>query len=69
VRLDTVLAYQLESRACKPSLRQPQRAPDGALVHGDRHFLEQATPHSLVQQHAVTFFAEAQAEGVLDLPQ
>lgn len=69
VRLDTVLAHHLESRACKPSLLQPQRAPDGAPVHGERHRQEQATPYSLVRPHAVTFFAQAQAEGVLDLPQ
>jgi len=38
--------------------RQPQRAPDGAPVHYERHRPEQTTPCRLVQQHAATFIAE-----------
>ena len=45
--------------------RQPRRAPDGAPVHYERHRPEQTTLYRLVQQHAATFFAEAEA----DLPQ
>ena len=47
--------------------RQPQRAPDGAPVHYDRHRPEQTTLYRLVQQHAATFFAQAEAGA--DLPQ
>jgi hypothetical protein len=32
--------------------RQPQRAPDGAPVHYERHRPEQTTLDRLVQQHA-----------------
>ena len=47
--------------------RQPQRAPDGAPVHCERHRPEQTTLYRLVQQHAATFFAQAEAGA--DLPQ
>ena len=40
---------------------QPQRAPDGAPVHYERHRPEQTTLYRLVQQHAATFIAEAEA--------
>ena len=40
--------------------RQPQRAPDGASVHYERHRPEQTTLYRLVQQHAATFFAQAE---------
>jgi Putative transposase len=51
--------------------RQSQRAPDGAPVHYERHRPEQTTLCRLVQQHAATFFAqaEAEAEAGADLPQ
>ena len=49
--------------------RQPQRAPDGAPVHYERHRPEQTTLYSLVQQHAATFFAQAETEAGADLPQ
>jgi len=39
--------------------RQTQRAPDGAPVHYERHRPEQTTLYRLVQQHAATFFAQA----------
>jgi urease alpha subunit len=38
--------------------RQPQRAPDGAPVHYERHRPEQTTLYRLEQQHAATFFAQ-----------
>ena len=41
--------------------RQPQRAPDGALVHCERHRPEQITLYRLAQQRAVTFIAETEA--------
>ena len=44
--------------------RQPQRAPDGAPVHYDRHRPEQTTLYRLVQQHAATFFAQAEDAAV-----
>ena len=47
--------------------RQPQRAPDGAPFHSERHRPEQTTLYLLVQQHASTFFAQAEAGA--DLPQ
>jgi hypothetical protein len=49
--------------------RQPQRAPDGAPVHYERHRPEQTTLYSLVQQHAATFFAQAEDAAGADLPQ
>ena len=42
--------------------RQPQRAPDGALVHYDeRHRPERSTLHLLMQQHAARFIAQTEA--------
>jgi hypothetical protein len=49
--------------------RQPQRAPEGAPVHQQRHRPEQTTRYRLVKQHAATFFAQAQAEAGADLQQ
>ena len=49
--------------------RQPHRAPDGAPVHYERHRPGQTTLYRLVQQHAATFFAEAEAAAGADLPQ
>jgi len=48
--------------------RQPQRAPDGAPVHCVRHRPEQATLYRLVQQHAGTFFAQAEDAADAGLP-
>jgi hypothetical protein len=41
--------------------RQPQHAPDGPTVHYERHRPELTTLYRLVQQHAATFFAQAEA--------
>ena len=49
--------------------RQPQRAPDGTPVHFERHRTEQTTLSRRVQQHAATFFAQAEGEAGADLPQ
>ena len=50
--------------------RQPQRAPDGAPVHDERHRPEQTTLYRLVQQHAATFFEQASGRTAgADLPQ
>ena len=49
--------------------RQPQRAPDGAPVHYERHRPEQTTLYRLVQRHAATFFAQTGAAAGADLPQ
>ncbi len=49
--------------------RQPQRAPDGAPVHYERHRPEQTTLYRLVQQHAGTFIAQTEAAAGTDLPQ
>lgn len=49
--------------------RQPQRAPDGVPVHYERHRPEQTTLYRLVQQHAATFFAQAEDATGADLPQ
>ena len=48
---------------------QPQRAPDGAPVHYDRHRPEQTMLYRLVQQRAATFFAQAEDAAGADLPQ
>ena len=49
--------------------QQPQRAPDGAPVHYERHGPEQTTVYRMVQQHAATFFAQAEDVAGADLPQ
>jgi hypothetical protein len=49
--------------------RQPPRAPDGAPVHYERHRPEQTTLYRLIQQHAATLFAQAEAEACAELPQ
>ena len=48
--------------------QQPQRAPDGARVHYWRYRPKQTTLHRLVQQHAETFFAQAEDAAGADLP-
>lgn len=51
--------------------RQPcagQKAPDSAPVHYERHRPEQTTLFRLVQQHAATFIAQAEAEAGAGLP-
>ncbi len=51
-------------------VQQPQRAPDGAPIHYERHHRpEQTTLYRFVQQHAATFFAVAEAAAGADLPQ
>ena len=47
----------------------PIRAPDGAPVHYERHRPEQTTLYRLVQQHAATFFEQAESAAGADLPQ
>jgi hypothetical protein len=47
---------------------QPQRAPDGAPVNYERYRPEQTTLYRLVQQHAATFFAQAEDASGADLP-
>ena len=49
--------------------RQPQREPDGTPSHCERHRPEQTTLYRLVQQHAATFFAQAEDAAGADLPQ
>lgn len=49
--------------------QQPQRAPDGAPGHGERHRAERTTLYRLVHQHAATFIAEAEAAAGAELPQ
>ena len=49
--------------------RQPQRAPDGAPVHHERHHPERNTLYRRVQQRAATFLAQAEAEACADQSQ
>lgn len=49
--------------------RQPQRTPDGAPVHYERHRPEQTTLYRLVQQHAASFIAHTEASTGAELPQ
>ncbi len=49
--------------------RQPQRAPDGAPLHYERHRPEQTTLYRLVQQHAASFIARTEASTGSELPQ
>ena len=48
--------------------RQPQRAPDGAPVHYERHRPEQTTLYRLVQQHVASFIAHTEASTGSELP-
>ena len=48
--------------------RQPQRAPDGAPLHYERHRPEQSTLYRLVQQHAASFIAQTEASTGAELP-
>ena len=48
---------------------QPQRAPERAPVRYERHGPEQTTLYRLVQQHAATFFAQAEGAAGANLPQ
>ncbi len=51
------------------TVQQPRRASDSAPVHCERHRPEQPTLYHLAQQHAATFFAQAEAATGADLPQ
>ena len=48
--------------------RPPQRAPDGAPIHYERHRPEQTTLYRLVQQHAAGFIAHTEASTGAELP-
>jgi hypothetical protein len=48
--------------------RQPQRAPDGAAVHYERHRPEQTTLYRLVQQHAASFITHTESSTGSELP-
>lgn len=47
---------------------QPQRAPDGAPFHYERHRPEQITLYRLVQQHAVSFISHNETRPVPSCP-
>ena len=51
------------------AIGRAHRAPDSAPVHYERHCPEQTTLYRLVQQHAATFIAQAEAAAGADLPQ
>ena len=48
---------------------RPTLVPQGAAVYYERHRPEQTTLYRLVQQHAATFIAQAEAAVGADLPQ
>ena len=48
--------------------RPPQRAPDGAPLHNERHRPEQTALYRLVQQHAASFIAHTEANTGAELP-
>jgi hypothetical protein len=50
------------------SAQQPQRAPDGAPLHYERHRPEQTTLYRLVQQHAASFIEHTEASIGAELP-
>ncbi len=52
----------------RATAQQPQRAPDGAPVHYERHRPEQTTLYRLVQQHAASFIAHTEASTGAELP-
>ena len=49
--------------------RQPQRVPDGAPLHYERHLPEQTMLYRLVQRHAASFIAHTDASTGSELPQ
>ncbi len=49
--------------------RQHQRAPDGTRVRYERNRPEWTTLFRVVQQHAATFIAQAEAAAGAELPQ
>ena len=52
----------------RTTAQQPERAPDGAQVHYERHRPEQTTLYCLVQQHAVSFIAHTAPSTGAELP-
>jgi hypothetical protein len=52
----------------RASAQQPQRGPDGAPLHYERHRPEQTTLYRLVQQHAASFIAHTEASTGSELP-
>lgn len=48
--------------------RQPQRTPNGAPFHYERHRAEQPTLYRLVQPYAASFIANAEASTGSELP-
>ncbi len=48
--------------------RQSCQLPDGARVQYERHSPEQTTLYRLVQEHAATFFAQAEAAAGAGVP-
>ena len=52
----------------RATAQQPQRAPDGAPVHYERHRPEQTTLYRRVQQHAASFIAHTEASTGAELP-
>ncbi len=48
--------------------RHPQRAPNCAPVHYERHRPERTTLYRLMRQHAATFIAETEAAAGADVP-
>jgi len=48
--------------------RQPQRAPDGAPLHYERHRPEQTALYRLVQQHSASFIVHREASTGSELP-
>ena len=53
----------------RSTVQQPNQKPDGPPVHHERHHPEQTALYRLVQQHAASFFAEAEAAAGANLPQ
>jgi hypothetical protein len=47
-------------------VRQPEQGPDCAPFHYERRRLAQTTLYRQVQQHAATFFAQAEVEACAD---
>ena len=52
----------------RATAQQPQRAPDVAPLHYERHRPEQTTLYRLVQQHAASFIAHTEASTGAELP-
>ncbi len=67
-RFETLTGSPPREPRVQASGRQPQRAPNGAPVHYERHRPEQTALYRLVQQHAASFIIHSEASTGAEIP-